>query len=590
MPDGDRPDPRTDTALPPEERVRLACPRCGVQLRRRPMVNHLWQEHGLLLDGRRVREPWPMIEAWVEDYRRLRDTDLLDRCRFLGERLDPDHGLTRVRRLFLSRGIEDAEARQALLAEAAAKRGSLCPHCWGPVPLPAEVPLRPANVWHGRVSLHGYRVEVPDEGLLTRLEIETPAGLVYRGPEPDHQLTRKAALLLFVGPPVLVALLIAVGIVAPALPPLLPVLLLLAGALVVAVGVRLHWPTPAPPGDRALDHAWTRLAPRLHTDGFSPRDAAFASGLALASLGRGNADLRRRPLHRLMAVTEKAVAAGSAGVEHLADLRLLEIAGGADPLPSLVAEVGRCFEGKLSLAYAERLLRGWSRGARIPAERERLRLLLVDRAFEAGFEVRHLIEAGRAAPALAATLQTDQPDRLACLRLLWSWRPRRPWDVCGPSATAFDLAGDGEENPHLANYPDLLWLQEIALPPGPDEKQVLIVCARGVALRDTVFAQPPRTVEVISKRQQERRSYELVVGAARFGFRHDPNEVATRLERWCRFFFNEFLPQVPAVHGWRSPSVAASLRARETVPCPSCRRVLLPRAGQVGIALEGDSL
>jgi hypothetical protein len=475
------------------------------------------------------------------------------------------------------------DPRTALLAEAAARHCCLCPHCGGLVPVPEEVPVRPANVWHGRVSLHGYRVEVEDEGLLTRLEIETPAGPVYRGPEPDHRLTRKGALLLFVGPPVAVALLIALGLLAPALPALVPVLLLLTAALVVTVGIHLHWRTPAPAADRAIDHAWTRLAPRLHAGGFSRTDAAFASGLALASLGRGDAGVRRRPLHRVVSLTEKAVAAGAGGIEHLADLRLLELADGPDPLPALAAEIGRCFEGKRPLAYAERLLRGWGGGDGVPTDRERLRLLLLDRAFEAGFEVRNLVEAGRAAPALAATLRTDQADVLACLRLLWSWRPRRPWDVCGPSATAFELAHRSGENPYLVRYPDLLWL------PDPAGEATLVVCARGVAFREALFAEPPRAVEIRARRQGDRRHFELVVGAARFTFRHDPGEVAARLERWCRFFFTDFLPQVPAVHGWRSPTVAAMLRAQAVVPCPSCRRAVLPRLGQVGDRLDEGS-
>ena len=38
-----------------EERVRMTCPRCAAQLERREMVKHLWDDHRLLLEGRRVR-------------------------------------------------------------------------------------------------------------------------------------------------------------------------------------------------------------------------------------------------------------------------------------------------------------------------------------------------------------------------------------------------------------------------------------------------------------------------------------------------------------------------------------------------------
>ena len=38
-----------------ENRLRMSCPRCGLELRRRKMIEHLWNEHRLVLNGRRVR-------------------------------------------------------------------------------------------------------------------------------------------------------------------------------------------------------------------------------------------------------------------------------------------------------------------------------------------------------------------------------------------------------------------------------------------------------------------------------------------------------------------------------------------------------
>jgi hypothetical protein len=583
-----------------EDRVLMICPRCGVELKRRRMIAHLWEQHQLLLDGRQVREPWQLIEDWIDAHRRRTDPEALDRCRILAQRIDPDDGPLRVQRLFLARGVDDPEGRKALLAEAAERRASLCPHCYAFVPVPEEVPVRPLNAWHGRLSLNGYRVEVPEKGWLARLEVETPAGPVYRGREPRHWLTRKGALFLFAGPFVWAALLMAVGLLAPLLPPLVPVLLLLTSALIVGIIVHRHWRGFAPVTDRAVDHAWTRLAPRLHAEGFAPAESAVTAGLALTSIGRGNPSLRERPLGRLIAVTEKAVTTGAAPLEHLADLRCLESANaaarGKDPVPLVVAQVGRCFEGRLPLAYAERLLRDRESAWWVRGNRERLRILLCDRAFEAGFEVRNLVEAGRAAPTLGAALRTDDRDGLARLRLLWSWRPRRPWDACGPCTTVFEAAAIPAPDPYLVRYRDLLFAQEIALPRAlgekEDEHEVILVCGRGIVFRDAVITEAPRGVEIVSKRHKERgkerKGFELVVGKQRFWFRKDPDVVANRLERWFRFSFTDFLPQVPAVHGWRSPSVAATLRLRETVPCPECRRAVLTRAGQVGLSFDDE--
>jgi hypothetical protein len=583
-----------------EDRMRMTCPRCGTELRRRQMIRHLWDEHQLLLDGRRVREPWQLMEEWLDGYRRKTDPDALDRCRILAQRLDPDSGPFRVQRLFLARGIDDPDGRKALLAEAEDRRASLCPSCFGFVPVPDEVPVRPANVWHGRLSLNGYRVEVPERGWLARLEVDTPAGPIYRGREPGRLLSRKGALFLLAGPLVLAGLLVALGLLPFPLPLLMAVAVLLITALVIGIVVHQQWKDVAAATDRAVDHAWARVAPRLHASGFSRPESTFAAGLALASVGHGKAGVRAAPLGRLLAVTEKAVAAGAGPLEHLADLRSLEAANaaalGRDPVPPVVAQVGRCFEGRLPLAYAERLLRDrqsdwWTRG-----NRERLRVLLLDRAFEAGFEVRNLVEAGRAAPSLGVALRTEDREGLARLRLLWSWRPRRPWEACGECMTVFDAAAVRPPDPYLVRYRDLLFSTEIVLPRAlgekEDEVEAILVCGRGVVFREAVFTEAPRTVAIVSKRQKERgrerKGFELVLGGERFRFRKDPDAVANRLERWFRFYFNDFLPQVPAVHGWRSPSVAATLRLRETVPCPECRRAVLTRVGQVGLSLDDE--
>src|SRR5205807_1947660 len=90
----------------------------------------------------------------------------------------------------------------------------------------------------------------------------------------------------------------------------------------------------------------------------------------------------------------------------------------------------------------------------------RLRILLCDQAFEAGFEVRSLLDGGAAAPALAAVLKTDAPLGLAALRLVWSLRASRPWDRLGAVRTAFELAEGPGRASDLAERPDVLLWQE----------------------------------------------------------------------------------------------------------------------------------
>ncbi len=192
-----------------EDRLRMNCPRCSTQLRRPDMIEHLWNEHRLVLDGRRVREPWSMIEEWVDFYRERPDPELLDRCRTLLQRLDAEESPRRFHRLLLSQGIADDEARRTLTEEAAEQHAACCPWCYGLVPVPREVPPLRLNRYRGRLSAGGYRVEVSDNGLHTSLEIVTPEKRIYRGRELGQLWTRRGAMFVFVGPLVLLSLMLA---------------------------------------------------------------------------------------------------------------------------------------------------------------------------------------------------------------------------------------------------------------------------------------------------------------------------------------------------------------------------------------------
>jgi hypothetical protein len=212
-------------------------------------------------------------------------------------------------------------------------------------------------------------------------------------------------------------------------------------------------------------------------------------------------------------------------------------------------------------------------------------VLLCDSAFEAGFELRDLIEAGETAPSLGDVLRLEDAEGLAHLRLLWSLRASWPWDRHGEAATVFDLAADPDEADFLRRYPDLLLRHPLPSRFAAEEggAPYLLLCDRGVVLRGTAFTRPPRDVKIGGRPGR----YELVVDGQRFAFGSDPEPVASRLERWCRYYFEEFLPAAADVRRWRSPDATAVLRAWGTVRCPDCGRPPLPRVGEVGVALDG---
>lgn len=579
-----------------EDRLRMNCPRCSAQLRRPAMIEHLWDEHRLILDARRVREPWSVIEEWIERYCQGREQEWLDRSRVLAQRLDTDDATRRFQRLLLSHGIADDEARRTLSEEAALQHASLCPWCFALVPVPSEVPPLQLNAYRGRLSSGGYRIEVFERTWRTSLEIATPSTLLYRGREPGQTWTRRGATYLFVGPLVLLALAWACGWIAPSSEPLVPVAVILGIALLAYGLVRWLWRPRLSAVDRARNYAWTRLVPRLFQDGYRIEDSAFLAGLAILSIGDGYEALRAPLLPDLAKRTESALGDGLVPPGHLSALRRLMVEDaiwrGAEPVPLLVDLLARCFEGRFSLQFAEHLLADWPGGWRTPGNMARLRVLLCDRAFEAGFEVRNLLDAGRTAPALGAVLGTANVTELSALRLLWTLRRTRPWDRCGEARTVFDLAADPQRSELLARYPDLLlWQEEPNWPAAYTDKEEpkpaqIVFCVRGVALQDVLFAEKPKVVELNSRRRYK----DLILGDHRFRSTKKLDGLALRMERWFRYAFSEFLPELPRVEKWRTPDRLAILRAWGAVNCPECQRQSLPHVGEVGIALEEEEV
>jgi hypothetical protein len=576
-----------------EDRLRMSCPRCGVEMRRPDMIRHLWEEHRLVLAGRRVRDPRGVIEDWIAAYLARPDPELLERCRTLGERLDPERGAATVNRLLLQRGIADPEARAALVQEAAEAHATICPACYAAVPVPREVPPFAIAQRGGRLSARGYTVEVREKGLFARLEVRTPAALVYRGPEPGRRLTLNGAILVLCGPPVALALLCSVALSQVLV--LKAVVGLLALAL-AAYGVALAgWRGGVPLAARARNFAWTVLASRLHDDGLTADDSAFLAGLAEACAGDGYGARRAWLLPVIVARAERDVIKGQAPPGFLAPLLRLAVedgAAGGDPVPEVARHVARCFEGKLPLMVAERFLGDWQADWWTEGNLARLRILLCDRAFAAGFEVRNLLDIGELSPALADVLRTDDVSGLAALRLLWSMRATRPWDRCGDVKTAFDLAEDVDNAPLLARYPDLLLYQEeprwqLAADGGTERMGParVVVTPAGVRLQGVEFVTTPPMLEVRSKSQGD----ELLLGKAVYRGPQPLDELAARVERWFRFTFHEFLPMTRAAAHWHPPDRSAVLRSRGTIPCPECGISLLPRVGEVGLALAGKA-
>jgi hypothetical protein len=342
---------------------------------------------------------------------------------------------------------------------------------------------------------------------------------------------------------------------------------------------------------------WALLVPQLHENGFSVTDSAFLAGLARASLREaGTRELRGEVLPPLREQLEKAVGDGTAPPSHLAAVQRLlitdAVAEGADPVALVVEQLTLCFEGKLPMLYAERLLDGWESPWWTKGNLNRLRVLLCDRAFEAGYEVRNLLDVGQTVPSLAAVLRTGEPHELAALRLLWRMRTDLPWQRFGAVRTAFELAEEPRWAALFGEVNDLLLYQEEPDWPhitegGMDDPAPvrILLCARGVMCQRSLFTSRPRLVEM----KTAWRSCELMMDEKLFWSRSVLDKLQTRLEGWLRWTFLDFMLQVNQVQSWQTPDRTTLFRAWGARACPECQRYFLPRLGRLGVAQREDA-
>jgi hypothetical protein len=564
------------------------CPRCGARLEHDELIKHLWERHRLLLENGRVREPWDVIGQWLADFARTNLPDFLDRAIELAQALDPAEGLSRVHRLLLIGGSDDEEARALLRAEAAEKYASLCPHCYALVPLPTRATPTPVLVGSCRVDGGGYRVELSDRYAMHLLRVDTPEVAVFNGPEPGRALTRRGAVLLFLVPLTLAAVVFAV------LPPLLgmrpvaPVTGALFAALMAYIAVRATWSETGDDADRAVDHAWTLLVPRMLQVEGRRADAAFLAGLAVASRGRGDPEAREDQL-RQAASKLRQTPVGIPYVTPLSILKIADLPDEADDLPAIANEIGESLDGALPLDHAETLVKELRGDPADRTRRVRLRVLMLARAFAAGLEAEDLRMIGQVCPALGAAYASEDRDGLARLRLLWLYRPRRLWQRIGSATAVFDLARYPKlaEN-YLKQRPDLLLFQASG---GTDGAAPILVCEEGIVYRDTVITGPNPAIRVRARSLVRGGGYELTIDDQVYKFREDPTLLARRLKGWALFLFKEFLPRARLLTRRQSPQGDRLLRQKVT-SCPECRKAFLGLAGEIGLtqvppAVEG---
>jgi hypothetical protein len=522
------------------------------------MPRHLWQRHGRLLAGKRVRSPMSWLNQWAANS---------------NPHADPDDAIAAFYR-FMRRDLHRGPEAESALRAVAARRGSaLCPHCWAmailpPIDYPDPAALQPLESSARRLSGEGYSIFAVQRGARMDVRIDSPN---VKNEDTRYSLgpwDRSVATRRFVAPMVCLAVIIAL-----LLPPnwaVLGVLTMLSLALFVDVVIRTF--TCSTATDVLIDTAWSHLAPSLLPSSVHAQDARFLGRLARSSVGRGDPSKRASHLTGVLHAIEEATAPQETTV--WASLKALSICDlaerdGADPVRALAASMGDAISRGEPLARIETLLayipwRDWPIG-----RRSRLHAAVIDQCFHLGLGVWELVELGETVPRLGALLRIEVVDELAVMHRIWAIRHERPWDSLGPAATVFDLAAfpwPGDEV--LANAPDTLLYQPLpSIEPG-EPRTDLVATSRGLHFRGAIL-HSPTPIEV--SRRRFRRGFTLHFGPHRFCYEHDPSELAKRLSAWSEFLFQELLGRSSSALTPPDGARLESLLRSKTLSCPRCR-------------------
>jgi predicted RNA-binding Zn-ribbon protein involved in translation (DUF1610 family) len=533
-----------------EQRVKMACPRCKVKLRRVEMVKHLWHEHGLTLDRRTTRTANRTAAELLRAYT-AGDTAALDRMAEL-------HGAAGLRSWMAE--IDAPPEEVAVLLAAAGDRGAgLCRSCFAEVPASITPLPPPLDLANGRLSGDGYAVNVGGNAWVRTVTLTTPIQPAAGG---RFSLSPRATATLVATVVLMLAILVRA-----------PQIVGFALAAVAYVWVRFAR-TRRDADDRAVDVAWNEFAVLLAE---TEPGSRYLTRLCLASLGRGSPERRVDLLARLVIAPfetepERQLLAAAA-VLKLDDATRF----GVDVVAGVAGLIASAFTGERPTDFAEHVAAAYLTRDRAAGDLARLRVLVLAAAFGAGHVPRDLVKLCVAAPALRRVVLAEPAPHLALLFGLWRTRDNHRWHAVGHGNTVFDTARALPRHAAdtLAAFPDLL-LSHRPERAVEDTVGPVLVCARGAAVAGHLVADPDADVRL------EAGGRVLVLGRHRLAVSAPlPDDFPDVVRQWLAFRTG-WLAELGAVPAAPVPEASRRLLGPLVRVCAGCGGGVIAGAGALG--------
>ncbi len=566
-----------------EARSRLRCPRCPARLTRFQFIPHLWAKHRMVYEHGHAIEPRALLDALVTDAATGSDVALVDYTYFLSRQYYPDVPTRQVFQALASRSSPDPTQIDQLLDAATKDHAGLCPVCLTAVQDPIPLLAPEAALANGRLSAEGYGVEVRDTArgqiaTVTRPNVEPDDDIEF-GPRRPPRLVGVLSALPIVFIAMVAVFLVPKRVVSPLL-----VATVLGGAawLIYLVGRYLSKPLPDR-SERALALAWSSL-----TSGVGRSDAAirFLTRLSRVSISQGNAIERSPAVYELVEHAAVLADKGPTQMQLFAAARVLQVFDGGEMGRERVVGLANLFEpflrGELPPVFAEAAAEiVLTCGRMKPGEPQRLGILLIGRAFEAGLQPIDVITVTRYCPWFRQLVLGATAEHLALLHVVWTIRTEEAWSNIGNATTVFDYAENfaTESRKVLGEHPDTLLRIEF-----PDALEAelgpVVLTARGLAIGGSVLADPDSNLEMV---RAGSGIWRLQFGPYRIPMNERlTDRLLVQFRNWLRYRAFKLVPaaeqSAPTRPGPRTVVILNSL----AVPCPLCNTVCIHRAGRIG--------